>query len=138
MDKISIKNLVPDTKIGDSKSSILDINSMITINNCMEDSIRTFSADYLIKTSKEKREKLLKIYNKYYAHCIEKIKLFHNAGKFDLIYDVPDKVTENLDYIPKYCMDFIEFKLKENYMDTYRIDYKTVFITWKYIESSKK
>ncbi len=138
MDKISIKNLVPDTKIGDSKSSILDINSMITINNCMEDSIRTFSADYLIKTSKEKSEKLLKIYNKYYAHCIEKIKLFHNAGKFDLIYDVPDKVTENLDYIPKYCMDFIEFKLKENYMDTYRIDYKTVFITWKYIESSKK
>jgi hypothetical protein len=138
MDKISIKNLVPDTKIGDSKSSILDINSMITINNCMEDSIRTFSADYLIKTSKEKREKLLKIYNKYYAHCIEKIKLFHNAGKFDLIYDVPDKVTENLDYIPKYCMDFIEFKLKENYMDTYRLDYKTVFITWKYIESSKK
>ncbi len=138
MDKISIKNLVPETKIGDSKSSILDINSMITINNCADDSIRTFSADYLIKTSKEKREKLLKIYNKYYAHCIEKIKLFHNGGKFDLIYEVPDKVTENLDYIPKYCMDFIETKLKENYMDIYRINYKTVFITWKYIESSKK
>ena len=35
-------------------------------------------------------------------------------------------------------MDFIELKLKENYMDTYRIDNKTVFITWKYIESCKK
>jgi len=138
MNNISIKNLVPDVKIGDSRSNILDIDSLMTINNTYEESIKNFSADYLIKTNKEKREKLLKIYNRFYAHCIEKIKLFHNAGKFDLIYDVPDKVTDNLDYIPKYCMDFIEFKLKENYMDTFRIDNKTIFITWKYIESSKK
>ena len=135
---LSIKNLVPDVKIGDSKSSILDINSLMTINNSVEDSIRTFNADYLIKTNKEKREKLLQIYHRFYGNCIEKIKLFHNAGKFDLIYEVPDKVTDNLDYIAKYCMDFIEIKLKENYIDTFRIDNKTIFITWKYIESSKK
>jgi hypothetical protein len=138
MDNISIKNLVPNVKVGDTKSTILDINSMITINNCVEDTINSFNADYLIKNNKEKREKLLKYYNKYYGQCIEKIKLFHNAGKLDLIYEIPDKITEITDYIPKYCMDFIEVKLKENYIDTFRINYKTIFITWKYIESSKK
>ena len=138
MDKISIKTLVPDTRIGNLKSNILDIDSMRTINNSYEDSIKNFNADYLIKTNKEKRENLLKIYNKYYANCIEKIKLFHNSGKFDLIYDIPDIVPNIINYIPKYCMDFIEFKLKENYIDTYRIDNKTIFITWKYIESHKK
>jgi len=138
MDKLSIKNLVPEVKVGDSKSNILDIKSMITINSSCEDSINNFNAEYLIKTSKEKREKLLKVYNKYYAHCIEKIKLFHNAGKVDLIYEIPHSITENIDYIPKYCMDYIEKKLNDNYMDTFRIDNRTVFITWKYIESSKK
>ena len=138
MNNLSIKNLVPDVKIGDSKSSILDINSLISINNSVEDSIRTFNADYLIKINKEKREKLLLIYHRLYSNCIEKIKLFNNAGRFDLIYDVPDKIADNLDYISKYCMDFIEIKLKENYIDTFRIDNKTIFITWKYIESSKK
>ena len=138
MNNLSIKNLVPDVKIGDSKSSILDINSLTAINNSAEDSIRTFNADYLIKTSKDKREKLLQIYHRFYGHCIEKIKLFHNAGKFDLIYEVPDKVTDSYDCIAKYCMDFLEIKLKENYIDTYRIDNKTIFITWKYIESSKR
>ena len=137
MDKISIKTLVPDTKVGNSKSNILDINSLMTINNSYEDSIKNFNAEYLIKTNKEKREKLLALYNKYYAHCIEKIKLFHNSGKLDLIFDVPDKIPDNADYIPKYCMDFIETKLRQNYMDTYRIDNKTIFITWKYIESHK-
>ena len=138
MNNLSIKNLVPDVKIGDSKSSILDINSLISINNSVEESIRTFNADYLIKINKEKREKLLLIYHRLYSNCIEKIKLFHNAGKFDLIYEVPEKVADNLEYISKYCMDFIEIKLKENYIDTFRIDNKTIFITWKYIESSKK
>ncbi len=138
MDNLSIKNLVPDLKVSNSKSSVLDINSIMTINNSVEDSIKNFNAEYLLKSNKEKREKLLKIYNKYYANCIEKIKLFHNAGRLDLIYEVPDKILENLDYIAKYCMDFIEIKLKQNFMDTYRIDNKTIFITWKYIESSKK
>lgn len=137
MNKISIKTLVPEIKVGNSKSNILDIDSLITINNNYDDSIRKFNAEYLIKTNKENREKLLKIYNKYYANCIEKIKLFHNSGKQDLIYDIPDKILDNLDYIPKYCMDFIEKKLKENCIDTYRIDNKTIFITWKYIESNK-
>ena len=138
MDKISIKTLVPNTKIGNLNSNILDINSLQTINNSYEDSIKNFNADYLIKTNKEKRENLLKVYNKYYAICIEKIKLFHNSGKFDLIYDIPDIIPTVINYIPKYCMDFIELKLKENYMDIYRINNKTIFITWKYIESCKK
>ena len=47
MDKISIKNLVPETKIGDSKSSILDINSMITINNCADDVAQGYWKSFL-------------------------------------------------------------------------------------------
>ncbi len=138
MDKISLKNLVPEVKIAYSKLSQFNIDSLISINSNLEDSIKDFNADYLIKSNKEKREKLLKIYHKYYANCIEKIKLFHNAGKMDLIYEVPEKVTDNTDYIAKYCLDFIEFKLKQNYIDTFRMNNKMIFITWKYIECAKK
>ncbi len=138
MDKISLKNLVPEVKIADSRKSQFDINSLLSINNNIEDSIRNFNADYLIKSNRDKREKLLKIYHRYYANCIEKIKLFHNGGKMDLIYEVPEYITDNPDYLSKYCLDFIEIKLKQNYIDTFRIDKKTIFITWKYIESAKK
>jgi hypothetical protein len=103
MDKISLKNLVPEVRIADSKKSNFDINSLLSINNNFEDSIRNFNADYLIKSNKDKREKLLKIYHRYYANCIEKIKLFHNAGKMDLIYEVPEYLSENPDYLSKYC-----------------------------------
>jgi len=137
MEKLSIKTICPNARIGNSKSSVIDIDSMMSINNSYEESIKNFSAEYLIKSNREKREKLLIIYNKYYANCIEKIKLFHNAGKLDLIYEIPDKIINNLDYISKYCMDFIETKLKNNKIDTFRIDNKTIFITWKYIESFK-
>ena len=138
MNNISIKTLIPDANIGNLKNNILDINSLVTITNSYEDSVKNFNSDYLIKSSTEKREKLLKIYNKYYGMCITKIKLFHSTNKMDLIFDVPEKITENQDYICKYCMDFIENKLKQNNMDTFRINNRTIFITWKFIESNKK
>jgi hypothetical protein len=139
MNKISIKTLVPDTKyLKDSKTSI-DIKSLVTINNfnSYEASINNFNIDCILKSQKEKREKLLSVYNKYYANCIEKIKLVHSANKYDLIFSVPNTLIENIsDYYPKYCLDFIESKLKKNLFDTYRINNNTLFITWKYIESS--
>ena len=134
MDKISLKNLVPEVSISDSKKNTLDINSLVIIKNSYEDTIKNFSPQYLIKSSKEKREQVLKIYNKYYGSCLEKIKLFHNSGKTDMIYSVPENISENI--IPKYCMDFIEHKLKQHRLDTLRMTETTIFITWKYIESN--
>jgi hypothetical protein len=138
MKNLSIKTINPNSKISFSNTSSFDINSLMTINNSYEDSIRNFSADNLIKHNKEKREKLLNIYNKYYAQCIEKIQLYNNAGKFDLIFEIPDKIIDNVNYIPLYCLEFIETKLKDNFLDTYKINNNTIFITWKYIESNKK
>lgn len=137
MERISIKTLNPNILVGNTTTSTLDIKSLITINNLNETNALNFNAEYLIRSNKEKREKILKIYMRFYNQCIEKIKLVHNSNKTDIIFDVPESVMENIEYVPKYCMDFIETKLKQNYFDTYRMNYKTIFITWKYIESSK-
>ena len=51
-----------------------------------------------------------------------------------MIYSVPENISENI--IPKYCMDFIEHKLKQHRLDTLRMTETTIFITWKYIESN--
>ncbi len=140
MNKITIKTIVPDAKCGSSTSSALTVNNISNLMNTNDDIIRDFSPDDLIKSNRLRREKLADIYNKYYADCIEKIKLLDDLGKTDLVYEIPNYRKEqagNVDYVVKHCMDYIERELQFKYLNTSRMNYRTLFITWKYVEFNK-
>ncbi len=146
MDKLSISTILQRDDVcnnnknnnkSNNKSNI-DIKSLMTITNSYYDHTINFTADQIIKLNKEKREKILEVYNKYYYKCIEKIKLLNNQGKIDLIYEVPEIIPECPDYIAKFCIEYMCKKLKENYFDTYMMNPTTLFVTWKYIEANKE
>jgi hypothetical protein len=133
MDKLSVQTIVQDNiKVCEGKGG-LNVYSLANLKKSYDD-VHSYNAETLIKIQHDKREKKLDTFIKYYSRCFETIKILNNKNMTDMIFDVPDKVPECPDYNPIDCMDFIESKLKEKYMDIYRINYKTIFITWKYIE----
>ncbi len=148
MDKLSISTILQRDDVynkhnkngssGNNNRNNLDVRSLMTITNSYYDQNLNFTAEQIIKTNKEKREKILEVYNKYYYKCIEKIKLLNNQGKIDLIYEIPEVIPETPDYVAKFCVDYISNKLKTNYFDTYIMNPTTIFVTWKFIEANKE
>lgn len=133
MDKISVQSLVQNNaKVSDSNNG-LNVYSLVNTKKNYDD-LHTFNIDSLIKIRRDKRERKLETFMRYYSRCFESIKILNNKNKTDIIYDVPDRVPECSDYSSIECIEFIENKLKEKYMDVYRINYKTIFVTWKFIE----
>ena len=130
MDKISIQTLVPNATVADKKGT-LDISSLMNITKPTPEA---FSSEQLLKIKNKKREKLADVYNSYYDKCIEKIKILNNTDKTDLVFSVPYIVPECQNYNCIDCLDFIETKLRFHKFDTLKMDIKTLFITWKYME----
>lgn len=139
MDKINVNILVPNAQSLEETYSngTFDVNTLANIKNS-NDSTLHFNINSLIKIRKEKREKLLETYIKYYNRCIDKIKLLNNRNISDLFYEVPTNVPDVYGYKSIDCIEFISNKLKTFYMDTYKINNYTIFVTWKYIEANKE
>ena len=141
MNQISINTLVYNNNPNLEKTSNngpLDVNSLIKTSNMDFEKIDNFDANYIISKKKHRRERVLIAYKQIYMSCIEKIKLLSDCGKTDMIFEIPDRYDDTIDYIPSYCVSYIENKLKENFMDVTRLDKKVLFVTWKYIELNKE
>lgn len=139
MDKININILVPNDHVRDESYSngTIDVNTLANMKNSNDNAIH-FNIDSLIKIRKEKREKLLETYIKYYNRCVDKIKMLNNRNITDIFFEVPTNVPDCYGYKSIDCVEFISNKLKIFFMDTYKINNYTLFITWKYIEANKE
>ena len=139
MDKININILVPNDHVRDESYSngTIDVNTLANMKNSNDNAIH-FNIDSLIKIRKEKREKLLETYIKYYNRCVDKIKMLNNRNITDIFFEVPTNVPDCYGYKYIDCVEFISNKLKIFFMDTYKINNYTLFITWKYIEANKE
>ena len=139
MDKININILVPNDHVRDESYSngTIDVNTLANMKNSNDNAIH-FNIDSLIKIRKEKREKLLVTYIKYYNRCVDKIKMLNNRNITDIFFEVPTNVPDCYGYKSIDCVEFISNKLKIFFMDTYKINNYTLFITWKYIEANKE
>ena len=137
MENISVNILSSSTgMINDSNSNSnlnsnnIDVESLSNLKNSKE----IFDINMIISIKKQKREKLLETYITYYDRCIEKIKILNKRNICDLFFQVPFYIPDCFEYKPQDCIDFIQNKLKKYYMDSYKINNNTIFITWKYIE----
>jgi hypothetical protein len=137
MNKLSIESLIQNNVKISKVSGGLDVYSLINTKSSYDD-IHTYNADILIKSRLDKREKKLNTFLRHYGRCFENIKMLNNSNKTDAIFAVPDIEPDCHGYHPTECVEFIENKLKEKFMNIYRMNYKTIFITWKYIEFNKE
>lgn len=133
MDKLNLNNL---TKSNLRPAGDIDLNSICVATS--NDIIQNFTSGDLIKTRNEKRKKLLEEYQNIYRVCLEKIKKQDPLFITDIIFEVPDIIYSNADYKSENCLEYIEKKLNDMYIDTYRLSSNSIFITWKFIELHKE
>ena len=69
-----------------------------------------------------------------YNKCCWKIKDADDDGLTDIIFNLRDVILEHSSYKHREAIEYISKNLREQKLDTYIINDKTLFVTWKYIE----
>lgn len=133
MEKFNIENLFYCKTLGNDRSNALDVLSI-----AKQSSSKSFTVNNLIETRENTRKRILRKYMEMYEGCLKKIDIANNLKKTDLLYTVKESIPSFPEYNPNDCIDFIQSKLHECYMDTHKINRCTLFITWVYIELNKK
>lgn len=129
MENLSINNLFPDAEI----KKDLDIQNLLKPSKPNE-----FNYKKLIKTKEQKISKLKNAYKNILQTCLEKIEKLNEIGEEEFVFEVPKTYFMLNNYSPINCLEYIEKKLRKEYIDTYIIDNYNIFISWKDIESNEK
>ncbi len=132
MDKINLNALSANNDNIINYSIITDI-----YNSNNNQNILTLNIDKMIDKKYKEREELLNIYITSYNRCINEIKKTNLLSKTDLIFKVPKMIHNNKSYSSFENLEYIEKKLEEMSMNTYKINDNTLFITWKFIEYNR-
>lgn len=131
MENISVKTLCPDAYIETKNNKVFGIDNIIMANDKQE---KQFNINKLIKVRKQKRKKLLENYVKLYNDCLINIESVNDINKTDLYFNVPEKLIDCPDYNSNDCIEYIENKLREQFIDTLKINDNTIFVSWLYVE----
>jgi hypothetical protein len=135
MSKFTIDTLMPSSSQSYLHKGKIDINSISKDKFINDDPDINFDSGVLLKSIQKKREKIRAKLVTCYNLCCEKIKEADNIGLTDLVFELPNMISmSNI-----YCKDidvirYISDKLKDEKLNTYIIDDKKLFITWKFIE----
>jgi hypothetical protein len=138
---ICIENLIPgnNTSKCNYVKGKLDVN-IISKNSKYNEDIDEkceFNSKILLNNIYEKRKKLRKWILKIYNTCCEKIKLADELGLTDIMFEIPEIILESSEYKHEQAIKYINDNLRKEYLDTYIINYRQIFISWKYIELNK-
>jgi hypothetical protein len=139
MDKISVENLMKNSNNISTENKEINVYNLSGSNlNDSVNIINSFNIDTLIQKKNANRQKINDKYNRYYASCLHEIKMAISIDKTDFIFDVPKIDIECPEYSSLSCIVFIEKRLREQFIDTYKINQTSLFITLKYVEINKK
>jgi hypothetical protein len=131
--KLSINSLFGEHSdmLQTSASSGLDIKSLF-----LDSGINKSNFDYrmILKDISDKKDKKIKMYEAMKNACFTMIKQAQNNSLTDIIFTVPDIVTECSDYDSKSCLSYVKKKLREQFIDSFILSSTQLFITWKNIE----
>jgi len=113
----------------------LTINSISKDKNINSDPDINFNSSILIKNIQDRRLKVRAKLVEMYNLCADKIIEAEKNGLTDLIFELPESTF--IDFNGCKDIDIITYiakKLKENKLNIYIMNNKTLFITWKFIE----
>jgi hypothetical protein len=140
---ICIENLIP-SKTGNPEFNYikgkLDINviSKNTRYNDDNDEKYSFDSKILLNNIYERRKRLRKWMVKMFNLCCEKIKTADELGLTDIMFEIPKVIVESSEFKHEQAIKYINENLKKQFLDTYIINYRQIFISWKYIELNRE
>jgi len=133
--QMNIETLMPSNNHNYNRNKgKIDINMISDGAKINIEPDRDFDANKLLDNIYERRRKkrnwLVDMYNK----CCGKIKDADDSGLTDIIFTLPDLILEHSSYKQYEAIEYISKNLREQKLDTYIIDDKNIFITWKFYE----
>ena len=142
LNQIFNTNSFQNNNIKQYKSNKFSLNTLFnkTINNDIshKDNNDDFDSKILIEEINRKRLECRNNNLFFYNKCCKEIIDTNKLNKRDLIFKLPEYLPNYNKYDHELCIKYIEKKLIEQFIDVYRINNKTLFITWNYIELNKK
>lgn len=135
--KLSIETLMPATNGTSYARGRLDVNSISSKGALSTDPKKEFDSRRLLNNIYERRKKLRNWIVEIYNSCCKKIEDADEDNRTDIIFEVP--VTQgNYANKTREALNYISENLKKDFIDSYIINDRKIFITWKYIELNKE
>jgi hypothetical protein len=116
----------------------LDIDTLFSNNLDNKNEDRKFNSDILLKGITERRKRIRKVHVEMYNLCCSKIQSADSLGLTDIVFELPEYIPECPEFKHRLCIDYISTNLRKESLDTYMIDQRHLFITWKYVELNKE
>jgi hypothetical protein len=131
INKLDIETFFPnaDNNISKYNGGRFDIDTLFKINKDNE-KLSNFNKMDLLKSIQNKKEKIKKQYIVMYNSCCSKIQDANNYSVTDIIYDIPEFITDFPDYKPQDCIKFIKKQLLKQSFESYIISDTQIFISW--------
>jgi hypothetical protein len=125
MDKISISNLIP--------SSEFDSISVTSLSYTRSKQLQTklcFNVNKLVTLREEKKKKIIKVYEKIYNICLNRIDKANTKNATQIIYTFSNAIFGEPDYRKSDCIQYVEKLLKEMKLDVIMLDSNQMYISW--------
>ena len=136
---LTIDNLMPAKNNANYSNGKLDISCISRdkfINDVPE---KDFNSDILLKNIKKRRTNIRNTYVNSYNLCCEKIKEADDIGLTDIIFELPTAMfITNTDCSDVNIIKYIDINLRKERLNTYIINNRKIFVTWKFIELNKE
>lgn len=133
--KLSINSLFGEHSdmLQTSTGGGLDIKSLF-----LDNGINKSNFDYrmILKDISDRKDRRIKLYDAMKNACFTMIKQAQNNSISDIIFTVPEIVTECSEYDSKKCLSYIKYKLREQFIDSLILSHTQLFVTWKNIEKA--
>jgi hypothetical protein len=133
--QMNIENLMPSNNHNYNRNrGIINIDMISHGSKINIEPDRDFDSRNLLNNIYERRKKKRNWLVDMYNQCCAKIKDADDIGLTDVIFTLPEIIVENSSYKHKEALEYISKNLREQKIDTYIIDKRNIFITWKYLE----
>ena len=138
--KFTIDQLFPsETNKSGTSAKRLDINSLFSGTSMDKDVRIEMSHEILLKRKKKRKEELQRQYMLEYKRCWDKIDAADGDGFTETFFDIVKRIPNFPEYDVRECIDTIQSKLRNEYLDVVELNEKGVlFINWDNIEENKK
>lgn len=135
MENINIGILFPEVK--HSRFGLIDVDSICDSHKGNSYDPREqkykksdFNVKELINHRKKKVENIKNLYKLTVNKCLDKIKRENDKKKTDTIFHIPNELILNENFDVDRCITRIEKKLQDLNIDTLRLSYSQLFISW--------